>query len=217
MERLIVTQNNPHHWLQTDIIKIPIFLYHYFKDIIINEQTISQTKLISLFLRKNFRFNYQLLWSEQDQPAFAAFHNHFTTDECLPFIIKEQNEHPYFFEPETITKQAVDCISFDPRFITENNLHDDNRPYRYKIFKKNKMYLPIITMMKTTLIMKSVCLKTKMKIVMKIWHSIQMKRMQVSIPPSPKEVVQDRTQKITSIRDNSVNVLSPTRIISNST
>ena len=44
------------------------------------EQTISQTKLITLFLRSYFRFNYQLLWSEQDQPAFAAFHNHFTAE-----------------------------------------------------------------------------------------------------------------------------------------
>ena len=38
-----------------------------------------------------------------------------------------------------------------------------------------------------------------------------------TIPPSPEEVVQNRTQNITSIRDTSVNVLSPTRTISNST
>ena len=25
----------------------------------------------------------------------------------------------------------MDLISFNPRLITENNLHDDNRPYRY--------------------------------------------------------------------------------------
>ena len=88
--------------------------------------------MISFFLRKQFRFNYQLLWSIQDQPAFAAFHNHFTADECLLFIINEQNERPYIFKLETITKQAIDYISFDPRLITENNLHDDKRPYRYK-------------------------------------------------------------------------------------
>ena len=39
-----------------------------------------------------------------------------------------------------------------------------------------------------------------------------------TIPPSPEEeVVQDRTQNITSTRDTSVNVLSPSRTISNST
>ena len=37
IERLIVTQNNPYHWLQTDIIKIQNFLYHYLKDITSNE------------------------------------------------------------------------------------------------------------------------------------------------------------------------------------
>ena len=26
----------------------------------------------------------------------------------------------------------MDFISFDPRLITENNLHDDNRPYHYQ-------------------------------------------------------------------------------------
>ena len=88
--------------------------------------------MISLFLRKYFRFKYQLLWSEQIQRAFTAFHNHFTADECLPFIRDKQNEHPYFFKPDKITQQTMDLISFDPRFITENNFHDDNRPYRYE-------------------------------------------------------------------------------------
>ena len=83
-------------------------------------------------MRKYSRFNNQLLWPQQDQPAFTAFHNHFTNDECLPFIINEQNEHPYFFKPAKETKQVKHYISFDPRLITENNLHDDNRPYRYE-------------------------------------------------------------------------------------
>ena len=46
--------------------------------------------------------------------------------------MNEQNEHPYFFKPDKITQQTMDFISFDPRLITENNLHDDNRPYRYE-------------------------------------------------------------------------------------
>ena len=78
IERKIKAQNNPHHWLQADILRIQKILYHFFKDITLNAQLKPQTKLISLFLRKYFRFNYQLLWSEQDQPAFAAFHTMFT-------------------------------------------------------------------------------------------------------------------------------------------
>ena len=94
IERIVITQDNPHHWLQRDIIRIQSFLYHYFKNITLNEQSISQIKLIYLFLRKLFRFNHQLISSEQDQAALTAFTTHFTADQCLPFIINRKNEHP---------------------------------------------------------------------------------------------------------------------------
>ena len=132
IERLVNPEDNPHHWLQTDIFRIQNFLYHYFKDLTLNDQTTPQIKVISLFLRKYFRFNYQLLWSQQAQPAFTAFPNHFTVDECLPFIISEQNEHPYFHKPQLTTKQTLDYIRFDPLLITENDLFADNRPYHYE-------------------------------------------------------------------------------------
>ena len=132
IERIVISQDNPHHWLQTYIIRIQSFLYHYFKDITLNKQSIPQIKLVSLFLRKFFRFNYQLIWSKQDQAVFTVFTTHFTADECLQFIIKKKNEHPYFFNPDEITKQTIYFISFDPRLITENYLFDDNRPYRYE-------------------------------------------------------------------------------------
>ena len=129
IERLVDPQNNPHHWLQADTLRIQNFLYHYFKDLTLKNQTIPQSQVISLFLRKYFRFNYQLLWSPQDQPAFRAFPTHFTPDKCLPFIIKEQNEHPYFFRPDSNIQHNIDRINFDPHLITDNNLLDDNRPY----------------------------------------------------------------------------------------
>ena len=132
IERLVNPEDNPHQWLQTDLLRIQNFLYNYFKDLTLNDQTIPQIKVISLFLRKYFRFNYQLLWSQQDQPAFTAFPNHFTADECLPFIISEHNEHPYFHKPQLITKQTLDYIRFDPLLITENDLFADNRPYHYE-------------------------------------------------------------------------------------
>ena len=50
IKRIVISQDNPHHWLQTDIIQIQSFLYHYLKDIKLNEQSMSQIKLISLFL-----------------------------------------------------------------------------------------------------------------------------------------------------------------------
>ena len=137
-----------------------------------NEQSISQIKLISLFLRKIFRFNHQLIWSEQDQAAFTAFTTHFTADECLPFIITRKNEHPYFFKPDKITKQTIDLISFDPRLITENNLlMITDITVMNKIVKNNKVYsLPKKTTMKTIPIMKTTLSKIKMKTVMKLLY-----------------------------------------------
>ena len=132
IERLVTPEDNPHHWLQADILRIQNFIYHYFKDLTLNDQTIPQIKVISLFLRKYFRFNYQLLWSQQDQSAFTEFPDQFTSEECLPFIISEQNEHPYFHKPQLITKQTLDYIRFDPLLITENDLFPDNRPYHYQ-------------------------------------------------------------------------------------
>ena len=132
IERVVDPKDNPHHWLQADILRIQNFIYHYFKDLTLNDQTIPQIKVISLFLRKYFRFNYQLLWSQQDQSAFTEFPDHLTADDCLPFIISKQNEHPYFHNPQLITKQTSDYIRFDPLLITENDIFADNRPYHYE-------------------------------------------------------------------------------------
>ena len=132
IETLVNPEDNPHHLLQADILRIQNFIYHYFKDLTLNDQTIPQIKVISLFLRKYFRFNYQLLWSQQDQSAFTEFPDQFTSEECLPFIISEQNEHLYFHKPQLITKQTLDYIRFDPLLITENDLFPDNRPYHYQ-------------------------------------------------------------------------------------
>ena len=93
IERKIKYHDNPHHWLERDICQIQNFTYHFFKNITLNAQTVSQIRVYSLFLRKFFRFNFPLIWSTQDQAAFTAFPNFFTPEECLPFIINEQNKH----------------------------------------------------------------------------------------------------------------------------
>ena len=232
--------------------------------------------MISLFLRKNFRFNYHILWSEHDQPAFAAFHNHFTADECLPFIINKQNEHPSFFKPDKVTQQTMDLISFDPRLITENNFHDDNRPYRYEqnIQEQQNLFINIdnnneeddnnneeyilenqnenrnedivlhtnenntseYTTPEFTTSAQNASqteISTASQFV-RIPNRVVSPRQNTHVPQSyldtsshgnntfnlpthSDEIVQDGTQNITSTRDTSVNVLSPTRTISNNT
>ena len=54
IERIVISQDNPHHWLPTDIKQIQSFLYHYLKDITLNEQSISQIKLKYLYSLENF-------------------------------------------------------------------------------------------------------------------------------------------------------------------
>ena len=242
--------------------KFPTSLFQRYN---IDEQIIPQTKVISLFLRKYFRFNYQLLWSEQDKPAVD-----------LPFIINKQKENPYVFKPDKVTPQTMDLISFDPRLITENNFHDDNRPYRYEqivqeqqnLFtnndknneeddSNNEEYIPknlnenrnenivlhtnenntseYTTPESTTSAQDAsqteistnsqfVRIPTRIVSPTPNTHDPQSsldtsphRNITFNLPLHSDEVAQDETQKITSIRDYSVNVLSPTRTISRNT
>ena len=61
-----------------------------------------------------------------------AFSTYFTPDECLLFIKNEQNEHPYFFRPDSLIQHNIDRIIFDPHLTTDKNLLDDDRPYHYQ-------------------------------------------------------------------------------------
>ena len=232
--------------------------------------------MISLFLRKFFRFNYQQLWSEQDQPAFTEVHNHFTADGCLPFIMNKQNEHPNFFKPDKVTQQTKELKSFDPRLITENNFHDDNRRYQYeqnfheqqnlftnndndneKDDNNNEECIPenqnenrnedivlhtnenntseYTTPESTTSAQNAsqteisttshfVRLPTRVVSPRQNTHDPQShldtsshRNITFNLPTHSDEVVQDESQNITSTRDISVNVLSPTKTISNNT
>ena len=60
LETKILRHNNPHYWLQ-DILQIRQFQYRFFQNIILNGDTVPQTKVFSPFLLKFFRFNYQLI------------------------------------------------------------------------------------------------------------------------------------------------------------
>ena len=69
LDTKIIRYGNPHYWLQQDIIQIKNFQYRFFTDIIFTDDTIPQAKVFTHFLLKFFRFNYQLLWEQQDQQA----------------------------------------------------------------------------------------------------------------------------------------------------
>ena len=203
-----------------------------------NEQSIPQFKLISLIPRKFFRFNIQLIWSEQDQAAFTVFTTHLKADECLPFIINKKNEHPYFFKPDKLTKQTLDFISFDPRLITENNLIDDKRPYCYEqniqeqqsLFNTNENYnendnnnenytLENQNENRNETIVHHINENNTSEYTTPESYSDTSPRRNITFnfPSNSDDEIQDETQNITSFRDTSVDVSSPTKTILDAT
>ena len=59
------------------------------------------------------RFSYQLLWEEQDQAAFKSFPQTSAHTELLPFIIDEDNKHPFLIDPTKLHIPRFQNISFD--------------------------------------------------------------------------------------------------------
>ena len=115
----ISTQNNPHHWLQQDIAQNEQFQYRLLQNIFLNEDTIPQVKVVSHFLLKFFRFNYQLIWEQQDQSAYVNFPQVLTETQLLPFIIKNTNKHVYCKDPLSFNITYFELINYDENFIIE--------------------------------------------------------------------------------------------------
>ena len=64
------------------------------------------------------------------QDAFTAFPQFFTEQECLPFLIKEQNKHKYYVTPIHIPNLFFDLLHFDSLCIIEDPTENDNRPFQ---------------------------------------------------------------------------------------
>ena len=90
-------ENNPHHWLTTDIFQINHFQYQFFQNPTLDTKTKEQIQIYSLFLRKFFRHNYQLVWHSKFQDACINFPQQFTQNELLPFLDTPDNQHPQFY------------------------------------------------------------------------------------------------------------------------
>ena len=105
--------HNPHHWLLRDLIQINNFQYKFFSELVLlDNSTIPQIQIYSLFLRKFFRFNYQLIWNQIDQKAFQNFPQYFSKEELLPFLISEENKHPRFVNLTIIDSDIIFQLNF---------------------------------------------------------------------------------------------------------
>ena len=90
LDTRIQRHDNPHYWLQQDILQIKNFQYRFFNNFILTDDTIPQVKIVTHFILKFFRFSYQLLWEQQDQQAHINFPQILTQTELLPYIIKRK-------------------------------------------------------------------------------------------------------------------------------
>ena len=73
LETTLRRHNNPHCWLQQDILQIREFQIEFVQNIIFIEDTIPQIEVFSHFFKKFCGFNYQLLWEQQDPAALIHF------------------------------------------------------------------------------------------------------------------------------------------------
>ena len=76
-----------------------------------------------------FRFNYQLIWVQQDQSAYTNFPQTFDKAYLLPIIIRDDFKHPQYTNPPKFHIPYLDTIAFDNYFIVELFDTSDNRPY----------------------------------------------------------------------------------------
>ena len=76
-----------------------------------------------------FRFNYKLLWEQQDQNAYINFPQALTGTELLPFIIKNRNKHVHYRDLNSFYINHFEQIDFDYNFILARSETSDCRPY----------------------------------------------------------------------------------------
>ena len=138
LETTFTRHNNPHYWLQQDIVQIKQFQYRFFEHIILNEDTLPQIKIFSHFLLIFFRFNHQLIWEQQNQSAYVNFPQVLSETVLLPFIIENTNEHTktlfHLVQPILNYKNSILDYSetsdnfpyIDPNFMSEPSPGEHN-------------------------------------------------------------------------------------------
>ena len=117
LDTRIQRHDNAHYWLQQDILQIKNFQYRFFNDIIPPDDTIPQVKIFTHFLSKFFRYNYQLLWEQQDQQAYINFPQILTQTELLPYIIKNENKHLQYRDFTSFNVTHFKQINLDHNFL----------------------------------------------------------------------------------------------------
>ena len=66
-------RDNCDNWLHQDTLQTIQFQHNLFQNDILNGNTIPQIKVFAQLLGTIFRFNYQLLWEQNDKSAYVNF------------------------------------------------------------------------------------------------------------------------------------------------
>ena len=127
LDTKVQRHDNPHYWLQRDILQIKNFQYRFFNNIILTDDTIPQVKIFTQFLLKFLRFNYQLLWEQKDQQAYINFPQILTHIELLSYIIKNENKHLHYRDLTSFIVTHFQQINLDHNFSLEHSETSDNR------------------------------------------------------------------------------------------
>ena len=129
LDTKVQRHDNPHYWIQRDILQIKHFQYRFFTNIILSDDTVPQVKIFTQFLLKFLRFNYQLIWEQKDQQAYINFPQILTHIELLPYIIKNENKHLHYRDLTSLNVTHFEQIILDHNFVLENSETSDNRPF----------------------------------------------------------------------------------------
>ena len=129
LDTKVIRHNNPHYWLQQDLLQVTNFQYRFFQNILLDDDIIPQIKVFSHFLLKFFKFNYQILWEQKDQSAYVHFPQVLTETELLPFVIRNDFKDPYYKKFTTFHTSHLDSIELNPDFLIEQSETSDSRPY----------------------------------------------------------------------------------------
>ena len=129
LDTKVQRHDNPHYWLQRDILQIKQFEFKIFTKITLTDDTIPQVKIFTHFLLKFFRFNYQLLWEQKDQNAYTNFPKALTDIELLPYIIDNKNKHLHYIDLTSLKVTYFEQINLDHNFVLEHSETSDSKPY----------------------------------------------------------------------------------------
>ena len=129
LDTRIQRHDNPHYWLQQDILQIKNFQYRFFNNIILTDDTIPPVKRFTYFLLKFFRFNYQLLWEQKDQQAYINFPQILTPTELLPYIIVNEHKHLQYRDLTSFNIAHFEQINLDHNFLVEHSETSDERHF----------------------------------------------------------------------------------------